>query len=77
METKTTQAVALLKSGETVKALKLFKTFKIGFTKDEKRKIEIAYESMTGKNVFFQSLQLDTATIKAEAIQLLKSKYNI
>ena len=77
METKTSQALSLFSSGDLVGALKLFKTFRIGFTKEERRKLEIAHESMTGKEDFYKSLKLDTATIKAEAIQLIKSKYNI
>lgn len=52
MDTKTKQATDLFYSGEYKKALRIFKTFKIGFTKDEKRSIEIAHEYLTGKGSF-------------------------
>ena len=77
METKTRQAITLFQSGEQEKALRIFRTFKIGFTKEEKRTLEIAQESMSGNESFYKSIQLDTATIKAQAVQLIKSKYNL
>lgn len=77
METKTTQAVALFTSGNISGALKIFRTFKIGFTKEERRLLQIAQESLTGKEDFYKSLQLDTDTIKSQAIQLIKQKYNV
>lgn len=77
METKTTQAVSLFTSGKMAEALKIFRTFKIGFTKEERRLLQIAQESLSGKEDFYKSLQLDTATIKSQAIQLIKSKYNL
>lgn len=77
MENKTSKAVELFKSGNITGALKIFKGFKIGFTKDEQRKLQIAYESMTGNDSFYRSLQLDTATISTEAIQIIKQKYNV
>lgn len=77
MQTKTTQAVALFTSGNLAGALKIFSTFRIGFSKDEQRKLQIAHESLTGKDSFYKSIQVDTDTIKVEAIQLIKSKYNL
>lgn len=77
MDTKTSQAVSLFTSGKIVEALKIFKTFRIGFTKEEQRTLQIAHESMTGKEDFYKSLQLDTATIKLQAIQIIKQKYNL
>lgn len=77
MDTKTSQAVSLFNSGNIAGALKLFSGFKIGFTKEEKRTLQIAHESLTGHEGFYKSIQVDTDTIKAEAIQIIKSKYNI
>lgn len=77
METKTTQAVSLFTSGKIAEALKIFSTFRIGFTKAERRIIEIAHESLTGHEGFYRSIQVDTDTIKAQAIQLIKHKYNL
>lgn len=77
MDTKTSQAVSLFTSGNTVEALKIFKSFKIGFTNEERRIVAIAHESLTGHEEFYKSIQVDTATIKAKAIQIIKQKYNI
>lgn len=77
METKTSQAINLFSNGYVTRALRIFKTFKIGFTKEEKEKIEIAYECMTGRESFYLSLQVDTSNIKEQAIQLIKEKYNL
>jgi len=74
---KTAKAIELFQSGEQEKALRIFRTFKIGFTKEEKRTLEIAQESMSGNESFYKSIQLDTATIRQQAIQLIKSKYNL
>lgn len=60
MQTKTSKAVALFKEGKLKEALRIFRTFKCGITSAEKRSIEIAYESMTGKAQFYQSLGIDT-----------------
>lgn len=77
METKTSQAVAHFTSGNVTVALGIFKTFRIGFSKEERRTLEIAHESMTGKESFYKSIQLDTDQIKQSAIQIIKQKYNI
>ena len=77
METKTAQAITLFSSGNIAGAMKIFRTFKIGFSKDERRLIQIAQESMTGKEDFYKSIKLDTATIKQQAIQIIKQKYNL
>ena len=75
METKTTQAINLFNSGNVAGALKIFKSFKIGFTKDETRILQIAHETLTGNSSFYKQIQLDTDTIVSEAIQIITSKY--
>lgn len=77
MQAKTTLAIDLFISGKTAEALKIFKTFKIGFSKDEIRTIQIAYESLTGNEEFYKAIRLDTATIRQQAMQLIKQKYNL
>lgn len=77
METKTAQALSLFSSGDFAGALKIFKTFRIGLTTEERRILQIAQESLTGKESFYQSLQLNTEAIKQEAIQIIKQKYNL
>ena len=75
--TKTDKAVELFNIGNVVAALGIFKTFRIGFSAEERRTIQIAHESMTGKESFYKSIQIDTDDIKSQALQLIKSKYNI
>lgn len=77
METKTEQAVSLWKSGNIKEALRIFKTFKIGFSKDDKRTIEIAYEILTGKESFYQSIGIDTFAETKKAKLIIESIYNI
>lgn len=75
METKTKQATDLFHSGEYKKALRIFKTFKIGFTKDEKRSIEIAHEYLTGKGSFYSSLGIDVENELKKAKEVISKKY--
>jgi len=75
--TKTDKAVELFNLGNIVAAFGIFKTFRIGFSADERRTLQIAHESMTGKESFYKSLQIDTDAIKTQALQLIKSKYNL
>ena len=77
METKTSQALTHFNSGNMAGALKLFSGFRIGFTREEQRTIQIAYESHTGKEEFYKSIAVDTDIIKAQAITIIKNKYKI
>lgn len=52
---KTEKAKALLKAGKFKEALSIIKTFRFGFTKEEKRSIEIAYECLSGHEQFYSS----------------------
>jgi len=77
METKTAQAIALFTSGNIAGSLKIFSKFRIGFTKDEIRTLEIARELVTGNEDFYKAIKIDTSAIKLEAIQIIKMKYNL
>ena len=77
MKTKTAKAKELFCNGKIVEALKIFSTFKVGFTKEEKRVLQIAYESQTGNAGFYQSIGIDTHSIIMEATSLIKKVYNI
>jgi hypothetical protein len=77
METKTSKAVALFQDGNTTAALKIFKSFRIGFSRDENRTLEIAYESMTGSEMFYRNIGIDTEMVKVKASEIIKVKYNI
>jgi hypothetical protein len=75
METKTSKAVKLFKDGHLKEALSLFSKFRSGFTKKEKRTLEIAYESSTGKDTYYKSLGIDTDKQIVSAISIIKRKY--
>jgi len=77
METKTSKAVELFQMGNIVSALKIFSTFRIGFCNEEKRTLEIAYESMTGNEKFYQNIGIDTERMKVKANEIIREKYNI
>ena len=44
MKTKTNKAISLLQCGDLKAALAISSTFRIGFTKEERRTLKIAYE---------------------------------
>ena len=74
-ETKKSKAVALYKAGEESKALKLFATFRLGFTKEEARTLQVASEATNVK--FYQSIGIDTDKEIEKSREILKRKYNI
>lgn len=71
MVTKTEQLRQFWKAGQSTKALRIFKTFKIGISKEDKRTVEIAYEVLTGKENFYISLGIDTTKKCQEANQIV------
>lgn len=74
-ETKTQQAIRLLAGGDIKEALKVFKTFRLGWSKDEKRIIDIACECLCGKAPFYSSLGIDCEKVVEDAVVLARSKY--
>lgn len=72
---KTAQAVQKLKDGDLKGALSIFSTFKYDFTRDERRTIQIAYESLCGHGAFYHSLGIDASQMIVNATVLLNSKY--
>lgn len=75
METKTNKAVLLFRSGQLKEALAIFRTFKIGFTNDERRTLQIASESLSGNSLFYQQLGIDTAKEIEKSKSILISRY--
>lgn len=72
---KTDKVKALLKEGEFLKALAIIKTFRLGFSKEEKRIIEISYEILIGHEQFYRSLGIDAEKEIERTRQLLADKY--
>lgn len=75
METKTSQAIRFWKNGLKKEALAIFKTFKVGFSKEEKRTISIVHECMTGKESFYKSIGIDVLGIESECDNIIQEKY--
>lgn len=75
METKTSKATTLLRSGHYQEALSIFRTFRIGFTKEERRTLQIASESLSGNSLFYQQLGIDTNNEIEKSKVILTSKY--
>ena len=53
MQTKTSKAISQFRSGRLKEALAIFCTFRIGFTKEERRTLQIANESLSGNSSFY------------------------
>jgi hypothetical protein len=75
MKTKTATALHLMREGKVKEALAIFRTFRIGFDKDERRTIQIASESMNGMAKFYISLGYNVDQFLAEAIEIINKKY--
>ena len=76
MFTKTEQAVGAFKNGCIKQAFKMMFRFH-GFSKEEKRYIQVAYECLAGKEDFYASLGVDTKDIINKAIECVSAKYNV
>lgn len=75
METKTSKATSLLRAGCLKEALSIFRTFRIDFTKEERRTLQIASESLSGNSSFYQQLGIDTNKEIEKSKSILASKY--
>lgn len=75
METKTSKAIDLFESGQLKEALSIFRTFRIGFTKEERRTLQIASESLSGNAVFYQQLGIDTEKEVIRSKEIISLKY--
>lgn len=73
--TKVDKVKFLLAAGDFQKALAIVKTFRIGFSKEEKRSIEIAHEVLTGNERFYQALGIDTEKEIRSAHKILTDKF--
>jgi len=76
-ETKTQEAIKLFKDKEYQKSLKIFKTFKINFSKDEQKQIARAFEMISGNEKFYSQLGFKKQEELDKAIDIIKNKYKI
>lgn len=75
MKTKTNKAISLLQCGDLKAALAISSTFRIGFTKEERRTLKIAYECLSGNSGFYQQIGIDTNSEIEKSKSILLSKY--
>jgi predicted ATPase len=74
-ESKTDKVRHYVSTEDYKKALSIAKSFKLGFTKDEKETIEIAHELLSGNESFYTNLGYNKDTVVSKAINILKEKY--
>lgn len=72
---KTENAKHLLQEGKFAEALAIIARFRMGFTHEEKRTLEIAKEIMGGHSLFYKRLGLDTQKVVSQAIEIIRNKY--
>ena len=77
MDTKTSKAVKMFNQGLLKESLSIFKTFRIGFTKEEKRTLEIASDCLNGRSSFYQQLGIDVNMEILKSKSIIQLKYNI
>lgn len=75
MQTKTNKAILLLRSGCLKEALAIFRTFRVGFTKEERRTLQIASEALSGNSSFYQQIGVDTDIEIEKSKSILYDKY--
>lgn len=75
MKSKTEQAKQLLQAGDLKGALKIISTFRIGFTPDERRTLQIAKESLCGHSKFYSDLGIDWEQEIVKSGSILKKIY--
>jgi len=73
--TKTEQVVGYVRAGEWSKAMNIAKTFRLGFTSDEIRTIEIASDTLNGNGRLYRDLGIDVAAEVFKCKALLKARY--
>nr|DAI13900.1 MAG TPA: RNA polymerase-binding transcription factor [Caudoviricetes sp.]DAX44865.1 MAG TPA: RNA polymerase-binding transcription factor [Caudoviricetes sp.] len=75
LDKKTDKARSLLKMGRFKEALAIIKTFRLGFNKEEKRSIQIAYETLSGHGDFYRQLGIKVDEIIEDTKKMLIDKY--
>lgn len=77
METKTKRAISLYQQGKIKTSMALFSRFKIGFTLEQRRAIDIAHECIENESrtSFYRSIGIDVDAMIGEAKHIIKTKY--
>lgn len=75
-ETKTEKAISLFKLGMLKESLAIFSRFRFGFTKEERRVLQISYECLTGNSNFYKSLGYDVEECLNESRDIIRKNYS-
>ncbi len=76
-ETKTEKVIRLVRSGEWKKALSILRTFRLGFTKEQKRIIEVASDVMNGYGNLYRGIGVDTDRILEDCKAMILKRYHL
>lgn len=77
IESKTEMAIELLRRGNLKAALVIFSRFRMGFTSDECRVLQIAKECLCGNSQLYRQIGIDTDRVIEAGKRLLLEKYDI
>lgn len=72
MEKKSEKARRLWLAGDFVGALRLYTTFRLGFSKEEKRMMQIAHEWLGGNQSFYMQIGIDGEACIEQAKEAIK-----
>lgn len=72
---KTDKALRMFRAGDYRGAFSIFSTFRVGFTKEETRTLQIASESLGGHAGFYRSIGINTTAEISKAKELIRTKY--
>ena len=76
-DTKTEIAIRLISEDNWKSALSIIRLFRFGFTRNQKRLIEIASDVLNGHVKFYKDLGMDTDKAVEECKTLLLEKYKV
>lgn len=74
---KTNTAIEFFMRGEYKHSLRIFKTFKNGFTKSQLRTIEIASDCLNGNDCFYRQIGIDPNVELSNALSIIKERYKL
>lgn len=72
IETKTSKAVNYWLEGKQLQAFRIFKTFKLGFSKEDRNTIITTYEILSGHGDFYKQLGKDINQIVAKGNMIIR-----
>lgn len=65
----------MFREGDFRGAFSIFSTFRMGFTREEVRTLQIASESLGGHDGFYRRIGIDTNAEISKAKELIRTKY--